>query len=473
MPDETNDLLGNEGASANVSNQQKDGSEDQKKTNGQGMDGQVSAQGADNTAQPEEEPVGSKRPEPRPVRKMNAADFKVKSEPKQQSIPSAQDPARQEAAQQKPEQQKPAPQPAPAQPRPEPKPEPAASRPAPQPTPVQPKQEPKPEPVVSRQAPQPEPEPVEVHSWEPVREEPPVAETEYRWKEPEEPDHKKMDVSPGGFIDAIKGAFSFFTIFPINVGEKEIQALNKNFYVVPFAGFLIGLIATIIGMILFEARAGTLVAISVLATTYIISKFLHFDGLVDFGDGMMSSKDREGSIRALKDTKIGAGGFGIALILVIATIFALNGIWHAFLFAAVIIITEVFVKNAMVATAAFGEPGTGMASEQVGNTGLNTLLISTGISAALAFAGYLIMGLVESNLSVPGMWTSVPMISAVLLIAGAAASSILIGWLLAYLSNKKFGFVNGDVLGASNEISRLLILFVAIIIVAFYTLPNF
>jgi adenosylcobinamide-GDP ribazoletransferase len=187
---------------------------------------------------------------------------------------------------------------------------------------------------------------------------------------------------------------------------------------------------------------------------------------------MMSSKDREGSIKALKDTKIGAGGFGVALMVVIATISALSGIWPVFLVAAVIVTAEVFVKNAMVAAAAFGEPGTGMASEQVRNTGMNTLLVSTGVSAAFAFIGYLIMGIAEWAINGFELFTTEPLISAVLVIAGAAASSIAIGWLLAHLSNKKFGFVNGDVLGAANEISRVLILFIALIITGFYTFPT-
>ncbi|MCL2032702.1 MAG: adenosylcobinamide-GDP ribazoletransferase [Methanomassiliicoccaceae archaeon] len=281
------------------------------------------------------------------------------------------------------------------------------------------------------------------------------------------------DAPAGGPLDAIKGVISFFTLFKLNVGGKEINAMNKNLYLIPIAGLIIGLIASVIGVVFVDLiRAEAMVAVAILATIYILSKFLHFDGLVDFGDGMVASGDKEDCVKALKDTRIGAGGLGIALIVVIATISAISGIWAAFLLAAVIVITEVFVKNAIVAAAAFGEPGTGMASEQVRNANFQTLLMSTIVSAGFAFAGYLIMGLIESSAGVSGMWTSVPMISAALLIAGAAVSSIFVGWLVAYLSNKKFGFVNGDVLGAANEISRVMILFVALLIVGFYTLPN-
>jgi len=113
----------------------------------------------------------------------------------------------------------------------------------------------------------------------------------------------------------------------------------------------------------------------------------------------------------------------------------------------------------------------------VRNAAPQTLLISTVISVAVAFAGYILMGLLVSLLGgaahLPGfrtgMWTMVPMLTALMMIGVAAVSSILVGWFVAQLSNKKFGFVNGDCLGASNEISKVMFLFLALIVVGFYT----
>ena len=479
MPDETNDQVGNEGASANISNQKEDGPKVQERTSGQGMDGQVSAQGAANAtdrqdadaaAQSEEEPVGSRRPESRPVRKMSASDFKVKSEPKPEPRPAAPAPA-------------PAQQTA-VQPRPEPRPEPRPAAPTPAPaqqTAVQPKPEQRREPIASSRPPNSPPETIAVEpepTWEPVKEsvkEPArtnyaVPQPEYkRAEEPQRPEPTYDNVPPGGFMDAIKGALSFFTIIPINVGGKEIQALNKSFYVAPVAGLVVGIIAAVFGIIFNELRVAAMAPVAAIATAYIMSKFLHFDGLVDFGDGMVASGDKESCIKALKDTRVGAGGIGIALIVVISIYAGLRGIWSPFALSVVIVAMEVFAKNAMVATAAFGEPGTGMASEQVRNTGFNTMLTSTAVSAALAFAGYLLIGVIVSLVITTGMLNSTLMISAALIIVCAAVSSIAVGWLIAFLSNKKFGFVNGDVLGAANEISKISTLFVSFIVIMFYT----
>jgi adenosylcobinamide-GDP ribazoletransferase len=463
MPDETNDQLGDEESYVGDFDPQTDGN------------GQVSAQStADNAAEPvadtpppsEEEPVGATRPEPKPFRKMSAADFKKRQEPK--PAPKPPEPVRQTAVQ---------PEPVPNEPEQKAEPE---QRTIPSSVPLQPAAAPEParEPVR-----EPVREPMQEPVYEaPVYEEPIDSGRRYYEpvEEPEEP-RPRRNVSSGGLGGAIKAAFSFFTIIRINVGEKEIQSMNRNLFVIPFVGLVFGLIAAGIGIAFNEIRAVSLAPVAVLGTIYILSKFLHFDGLVDFGDGMIASGDREACIRALKDTRIGAGGFGIALMVILATYAALGGIWGAAVLsgtwgllalAAVIVIMEVFTKNAMVAAAAFGEPGNGMAAEQVRNTNMATLFMSTIVSTGLAFVGYVILGLITSFVVMNGVWSTEVMISAVLVIAGAAASSIFIGWLIAYLSNRKFGFVNGDVLGATNEIARLMILFVTTIIVMFYTLPE-
>jgi adenosylcobinamide-GDP ribazoletransferase len=43
----------------------------------------------------------------------------------------------------------------------------------------------------------------------------------------------------------------------------------------------------------------------------------------------------------------------------------------------------------------------------------------------------------------------------------------VVGVLMAHISNKNFGFVNGDVLGATNEISRCAILLVTLLVEGF------
>jgi adenosylcobinamide-GDP ribazoletransferase len=45
-------------------------------------------------------------------------------------------------------------------------------------------------------------------------------------------------------------------------------------------------------------------------------------------------------------------------------------------------------------------------------------------------------------------------------------ASIAVGWFMSYLAEKNFGAVNGDVLGATNEISRPVVLIALLLLVA-------
>ena len=501
----------------------------------------------------EEEIVGSRRREVRPARKMSAADFKVKSEPKPEPTPEVQDvvgsrqpesaeqapPAQQptpearssqsadsgaqearsnaeppQSSVQPPVQERPVqearpqapPQPSvqpPVQERPVQEARPASSQSSVQP-PVQkkPVQEARPappqpsvQPQVQERPVQPSPPAVE----EPYEEEPIIssspemypeedfsqssAEEEYEFtpapaREPRrglkraaKPVYQKQeDVTPTkeGVIGALKGALSFFTLFRLNVGENEMESLSKNFYISPVAGFVIGMIAALLGILLFELNLDIAIAAVIVATVFILSKFLHFDGLADFGDGMIVSGSREDHIRALKDTRIGAGGVGVALVVTLVTFAGLAGLSNVllivFMLSMVVITAEVFAKNAMVAAAAFGKPGEGMAAKQVHNTDMITMFMSTAISAALALLGYLVMGAIVSVLEF-SVFYSEAYVMIVLTVAASAVISILAGWMISNMANRTFGYVNGDVLGATNEIARALVILVAAIVI--------
>ncbi len=118
---------------------------------------------------------------------------------------------------------------------------------------------------------------------------------------------------------------------------------------------------------------------------------------------------------------------------------------------------EVLVKNAQVVAAAFGVPGDGMAARQVGNTNIQSAVLSTILTTILvgiiAIIFYLFVEASSSGLMFRNY------VIAVVVVLGIVMS-IVSGWLMARIANRNFGFVNGDILGATNEISRVIILFV-------------
>ena len=476
------------------------------------------AQEDDVVAFQNEDLVGSKKKGSGAVRKMKASDFKVKTEPEPEPMPEKEEAspnvAQQAEVSHEPslenidtvthsssaldEEVKPPVQEAPATPvqpvqtklpvqeTPAAPAQPAQTKPPIQEapvTPVQPVEDKKPpiqeapaapaQPAQTKPPEQNQKPPIQTTRVQPSQERnPPVTDSK-----PEEPVETQSKPEPwdkigpnengksqgkGGIVGAIKGALSFFTIFKLNVNESEMNAFSNNFFVAPIIGALIGLIIAVVGAVFLALDLSPLIfAAFAIGGALVMSKFLHFDGLVDFGDGMIVSGGKEDHIRALKDTRIGAGGLGVALVVILLSFSLLASTFMAILVALVIVTTEVFVKNSMVAAAAFGTPGNGMASGQVRNTNTMTMLISTGISAVLAFALYFLMGAIVNVIDV----FEFELVVAAAVIVGAAVASLFVGWLMAWRSNKTFGFVNGDVLGATNEISRVLILLIAVILI--------
>lgn len=286
----------------------------------------------------------------------------------------------------------------------------------------------------------------------------------------------KMDlnISSGNSRAAIKGMLSFFTIKKQDVGQMEMDAMDSNFHLVPLVGVVFGAVLMIEMFLLFLLNyyvsfpLGPIIAITVLGTVLIGSKFLHFDGLVDFGDGMVASGNQAKHITAMKDTNIGAGGLGLALIVMLATlaIYSVGNNWNDLMFFALFFIipaTEILIKNSMACAAAMGTPGEGMASNQVKKADTDTMLKSTGLSAILLIVGLIFTTVILSIMNwVHLRYWADPLIGNFSFFIIALFASIVIGLvvsmvvgiMMSKLADRTFGATTGDVLGATNEIAR-------------------
>lgn len=280
----------------------------------------------------------------------------------------------------------------------------------------------------------------------------------------------------GMHLAAVKCMVSFFTVIRLDVGQSEFDAMERKFWLVPVLGFINGLLALVVCLILGYCGVGLLgQAVAALGSMYVFSKFLHFDGLTDFGDGIIvSSGDREKHVRALKDSLIGAGGFGVALLVVlftiamyyelgsdIACIDTVRGEYRSLGIGMLAFCVEILVKNAQVAAAAFGEPGNGMASRQVRCTTSGSLAKSTVLTAVLLAVATSVCIAIGS---VADIHTEIGFGPFVFMFLSSVVLSVAVGYYMARKANGIFGFVNGDILGATNEISRAVILFAMVLI---------
>ncbi len=264
--------------------------------------------------------------------------------------------------------------------------------------------------------------------------------------------------------NALKAMVSFFTIWQQDITQEDMDAMDSEFDLAPLVGALIGLVVFIEAIVLILlSRHGILssslfAAATILATVYFGSRFLHFDGLADFGDGSIVAGTQADHVRALKDTLIGAGGLGVALIVTL-----LNFSLYSAAFAFLIIlapVTEVLAKNAQVVTACYGLPSNGMAGRQVEQTNGRSMAMSCEITIVLIVV-FAVAGMLVTNWIVDYKWIY-PLDAITVVVLGMIAS-IVSAYLMARRANRVFGMVNGDILGASHEIARFASMLVMVI----------
>lgn len=256
---------------------------------------------------------------------------------------------------------------------------------------------------------------------------------------------------------ALKALVSFFTLWHMDIDQDDMDDMERKFHLVPFVALFFSVFIIIEMLIMqwlsknYGFGSDLFAAVVVLATVFIGSKFIHFDGLTDFGDGMIVSGTQEDHVRALKDTLVGAGGIGVALIVILFSVstYSMAGIAFLLVFAP---ICEVMVKNAMVFAAAFGTPGHGMAGRQVSMTTTNSAVYSAVISIVLGAVIAVITCAIFDQMFPTR--SGIDVVAVLFGVVIATAVSAVVGYLMARNANKVFGVVNGDILGATNEVSR-------------------
>jgi len=240
-------------------------------------------------------------------------------------------------------------------------------------------------------------------------------------------------------LKEIGSVFSFLTIFPSS--NATLENIAKYMYLFPIVGIAIGLLVGSFGFGLSFFLDPILVSLLVVASIAIVTGIHHADGLADFADGLMVKGNKDRKLKAMKDLSTGSAGIvGIVLYLVglIITISLTSGFD---LFRA-ILISEILAKFSMVLMASLGN------SASLGSNSPFVKIMKDRKKLAAAFIIMLI------PIIVIGETTG-------LLMLGVTVTLTL--FLLA-ISTRSFGGITGDVLGATNELTRLasLMVFVSI-----------
>jgi adenosylcobinamide-GDP ribazoletransferase len=274
-------------------------------------------------------------------------------------------------------------------------------------------------------------------------------------------------MSPVKAIKVFRDLLSFLTIIPVGGKEDFIFTTASNMWLFPVIGGFIGLL----GSLYFMLSSGIAAFLLNLANSYValpmallgaaipaamtiafllvLTGLQHFDGLIDLGNalGLRNLHDRKMKAHAWTVTYAGAV---LALAVEFAAFVGLFFVNPLFAFSAVIL-AEVSAKLSMVTIVWVGKPshkGLGSIFLAKAKKNLNAaayLLSILIVYPVFYFTGYALLGLAAVGL----MFVSVP-----------------VAFAMNRVSNSVFGGVSGDMIGATNEVTRAVVLILFAVVLA-------
>jgi len=210
----------------------------------------------------------------------------------------------------------------------------------------------------------------------------------------------------------------------------------------PVIGAIIGLVAGVAAWLI-QLILPQLIAASVgIGLLVLLNGAQHLDGLLDFGDGVMYHGSKRGKLRIMRDPTTGAGGFALGSITVLLTVFSIAAIPPSSIILGLIVAEASAILGMVFATSIGKSAHKGMNSifiERMHRQRTLCLGVSFVIALAITCLAFGIVGLVA--------------------VIGASLTALV----MVALANRAFGGLTGDVLGATNEISRTVVLLLLLV----------
>ena len=233
----------------------------------------------------------------------------------------------------------------------------------------------------------------------------------------------------------LRNLLSFLTVLPFRMDENMLSDCARFMFVFPLIGALIGLIAGLFGWVCLNFLPSLVVGGLVLGALLLLTGLHHTDGLLDFGDGVMAHGSPEHKVEVMHDQLTGAGGLTLGMMTLLLTAAAFAFLGRNIIVQGVIVI-EVAAKLSMTVGAWAGKAVyKGMAS--------SFLEAMHGRIGSLRMLLALVLSL---GVSVPLLW-----LNGVIVVLVAVIS----GLVMVVVAHRHFNGVTGDVLGATNELVRM------------------
>jgi adenosylcobinamide-GDP ribazoletransferase len=236
----------------------------------------------------------------------------------------------------------------------------------------------------------------------------------------------------------LKGLLSFFTVLPVRGASLEQAA--REVRLLPLIGLVTGLPGALLLLAAHFVPPGVSATLA-LGAVLLAAGLHHADGVLDVGDAIMAhgSPDRRRDV--LEDTRVGIGGLGALFLVYAPTVGALAALCAISpgRAALALLAGEVAGRSAMLLMLAFGEPADSRSSSVPFVRALSgpyrTPAVAVALLAPLPF-------LLATSALAPLVILAAPLVA-----LGALR-----------ISAAKFGGIGGDVVGATGEFCRAVVL---------------
>jgi adenosylcobinamide-GDP ribazoletransferase len=240
-------------------------------------------------------------------------------------------------------------------------------------------------------------------------------------------------------LTGLRGALGFLTTLPVGRSEAAWEAFAARPAVMVPVGYVLG---GLLALPLYLGLPATLVGFLFVLGIAVFAGINNLDGLLDVADGVATHGDRTATRSAMKDSDVGVAAV-VALGLTLLGLFAAGTVLADMgaTGVAVVIAAEVGAKLAMTLVVARGSAtheGLGWALSR--NADRQSIPLGVGLAAP---AGLL------------AVWHPAAI--------GALGTGLLVGLAAERWARERLGGISGDLLGATNEVTRLAGLLVGVI----------